>query len=33
LVIGLVVTLLETVVGVGRPIVEPSGESTLTRAR
>jgi len=32
-VIGVVVTLLETVVGIGRPIVEPSGESTLTRAR
>lgn len=33
LVIGLVVPLLETVVGIGRPIIEPSGESTLTRAR
>jgi putative membrane protein len=32
-VIGLVVPLLETVVGIGRPIIEPSGESTLTRAR
>lgn len=33
LVVGVVVTLLETVVGIGRPIVEPSGGSTLTRAR
>jgi hypothetical protein len=32
-VLGLVVTLLETVVGIGRPIVEPSGESLLTGAR
>ena len=30
-VIGLVVPVLETVVGLGRPIVEPSSESTLTR--
>ena len=33
LVIGVLVTLLETVVGIGRPIVDPSAESTLKRAR
>jgi len=33
LVIGTLVTLLETVVGIGRPIVESSAESTRTRAR